>query len=93
MDWLNSASRLVCAPSSTLFGVAGAVIGLAGVQIVAADLAEKNLALHAKAAVGSGVLPAAIKPRDHLELRTQAGGEGRAALGRGDFRRKTALVQ
>ena len=53
-------------------GRVGAVIGLAGVQIVAADLAEKNLAFHAEAAAGGGRVAGGNQTRDHLQLRAQA---------------------
>ena len=56
-------------------GVVGAVIGLAGVQIVAADLAEENLAFHAKTAAGGGRAAGRDQARDHLQLRAQGGGE------------------
>ena len=56
-------------------GAAGAG-RLAGVQIVAADRAEKNLALHAEAAGEGAAISGFDHPRDHLELRTEAGGEG-----------------
>ena len=50
-------------------GIRIAVIGLAGVQIITANLAEKNLALHAKAAVRDGGAAGGDQPRDHLKLR------------------------
>ncbi len=78
MLWLSSASRLACAP---LVGRAGPG-RLAGVQIVAADLAEKNLAFHAKAAAGGGGVAGGNQARDHLKLRTQRRIERRASAGR-----------
>ena len=56
-------------------------------QIVAADLAEKDLPFHAETAVGGGGAAGGDQARHHLQLRTQGGGKrGPAAFGRGDFR-------
>ena len=59
-------------------GAAGGRIGLAAVQVVAADLAEEDLAFHAEAAAGlpAARCPASIRraiilscgPRDELNL-------------------------
>src|SRR5580700_8157178 len=75
-------------PEQNVVGIAGAVVGLSGVQIVSANLAEENLALHAKATRGGGRAARGNQPRDHLELRTQIRIEGRASLGWSDLRRK-----
>ena len=67
-------------------GVIGAVVGLAGMQIVTADLDEKDLAFHAKTAVGGRCAAGSDQTRHHLKLRTQRGGKsGAAGFGRGDL--------
>src|ERR1019366_10110958 len=66
-------------------GAAGGLIGLFAVQVVGADLAEKDLALHAKAAADGGPVTGFNEAGDHLELRAKRGVEFGAAGRRGDL--------
>ena len=66
-------------------GAPGGLIGLSTVKVIAADLAEEDLALHAKAATDGGPVTGFNEAGDHLELRAEGGVEFSAARGRGDL--------
>src|SRR5882672_8829235 len=63
-------------------------LGLAGVEIVTTDHAEKNLAQHAEAASREASVSRLDKARDHFELRAEIGTKSGAAW-RNDGRRKS----
>src|ERR1017187_7537332 len=66
-------------------GAAGRLISLSAVEVIAADLAKEDLALHAEPAADGGPVTGLNEAGDHLELRAEGGVEFGAAGGRSDL--------